>query len=73
MAGSTATVSGLTLTADRTEGRRRRLSTVVVERDPSAIPTDDNVAVPGAAANGASVVAGSSPVVSSSKTESTVE
>jgi Mg2+/Co2+ transporter CorC len=37
VAGSTATVSGLTLTADRTEGRRRRVSTVVVERDHSAV------------------------------------
>jgi len=34
--GSTATVSGLVLTADRTEGRRRRVSTVVVERDTAA-------------------------------------
>jgi len=31
--GSTATISGLVLRADRTEGRRRRLSTVLVERD----------------------------------------
>jgi len=37
VAGSTATVSGLTLTADRTEGRRRRVSTVVVERDHSVV------------------------------------
>jgi CBS domain containing-hemolysin-like protein len=35
--GSTATVSGLVLTADRTEGRRRRVSTVVVERDQAAL------------------------------------
>ena len=34
--GSTATVSGLVLTADRTEGRRRRVSTVLVERDKAA-------------------------------------
>ncbi len=33
--GSTVTVSGLVLTAERTEGRRRRLQTVLVERDPS--------------------------------------
>jgi hypothetical protein len=30
-------VSGLHLTADRTEGRRRRVSTVVVERDHTAV------------------------------------
>ena len=35
--GSTATVSGLVLRADRTEGRRRRLSTVLVERDQALI------------------------------------
>ena len=33
IAGSTAEFSGLVLTADRTEGRRKRLSTVLVERD----------------------------------------
>jgi len=37
LAGSTATVSGLILTADRTEGRRKRLSTVLVERDQDLI------------------------------------
>lgn len=37
LAGSTATVFGLVLTADRTEGRRKRLSTVLVERDQSLI------------------------------------
>ncbi|QNE47046.1 HlyC/CorC family transporter [Glaciihabitans sp. INWT7] len=31
--GSVATISGLILTAERTEGRRKRLSTVLVERD----------------------------------------
>ncbi|MBC7761956.1 MAG: HlyC/CorC family transporter, partial [Candidatus Saccharibacteria bacterium] len=31
--GSVATHSGLILTAERTEGRRKRLSTVLVERD----------------------------------------
>ena len=35
LAGSTAGYSGLILTADRTEGRRKRLSTVIVERDPA--------------------------------------
>ena len=35
--GSVATVSGLVLTAERTEGRRKQLSTVVVERDQSLI------------------------------------
>ncbi|GAB2448211.1 hemolysin family protein [Conyzicola lurida] len=35
--GSSATVSGLVLTADRTEGRRRRVSTVLVERDQAAL------------------------------------
>jgi len=35
--GSTATVSGLILRADRTEGRRKQLVTVVVERDQSLI------------------------------------
>jgi CBS domain containing-hemolysin-like protein len=37
--GSTAKVSGLLLTAERTDGRRRRLSAVRVERDPDA-PVD---------------------------------
>jgi len=35
--GSTVTVSGLVLTADRTEGRRRDLQTVLVERDPALV------------------------------------
>lgn len=35
--GSVATVSGLILTAERTEGRRKRLSTVLVERDAALI------------------------------------
>ncbi|BDZ46645.1 hypothetical protein GCM10025866_25540 [Naasia aerilata] len=34
--GSQATVAGLRLTAERTDGRRRRLSAVRVERDPDA-------------------------------------
>ncbi|MCU1549663.1 MAG: HlyC/CorC family transporter [Glaciihabitans sp.] len=37
VAGSTATASGLILTAERTEGRRKRISTVLVERDQSLI------------------------------------
>jgi CBS domain containing-hemolysin-like protein len=35
--GSTASISGLVMRADRTEGRRRRLSTVLVERDQALI------------------------------------
>ena len=35
--GSVATYSGLILTAERTEGRRKRLSTVLVERDQALI------------------------------------
>ncbi|TFB53667.1 hemolysin family protein [Cryobacterium tagatosivorans] len=37
VAGSVATVSGLVLTAERTEGRRKRISTVLVERDEALI------------------------------------
>ena len=37
--GAEATVSGLVLTAERTEGRRKRLSTVIVERDQSLAET----------------------------------
>ncbi|WP_403024623.1 hemolysin family protein [Salinibacterium sp. GXW1014] len=40
--GDTASVSGLLLTADRTEGRRRRLATVIVERDQSLAPDADD-------------------------------
>ena len=40
IAGSTAQYSGLVLTADRTEGRRKRLSTVLVERDQALIDAD---------------------------------
>ncbi|QEE61398.1 HlyC/CorC family transporter [Salinibacterium sp. dk2585] len=40
--GDTASVSGLLLTADRTEGRRRRLATVIVERDQSLAPEADD-------------------------------
>ena len=38
--GSTTTVSGLILTAERTEGRRKRLSTVIVERDQALIDAE---------------------------------
>jgi CBS domain containing-hemolysin-like protein len=37
VAGSVTTISGLILRAERTEGRRRRLSTVIVERDQALI------------------------------------
>jgi hypothetical protein len=37
VAGSTASVSGLILTAERTEGRRKRISTVLARRDQSLI------------------------------------
>jgi CBS domain containing-hemolysin-like protein len=37
VAGSSAGYSGLLLTADRTEGRRKRVSTVLVERDQALI------------------------------------
>jgi CBS domain containing-hemolysin-like protein len=37
VAGSVATTSGLILTAERTEGRRKRISTVLVERDEALI------------------------------------
>src|SRR4051794_6619877 len=40
-AGSVAAISGLILTADRTEGRRKRLVTVLVERDESLIQAQD--------------------------------
>ncbi|MGV8969837.1 MAG: hemolysin family protein [Microbacteriaceae bacterium] len=39
--GSTATISGLVMRADRTEGRRRRLSTVLVERDEALIDVQE--------------------------------
>jgi Mg2+/Co2+ transporter CorC len=39
--GSVVTTSGLHFTADRTEGRRRRLSTVLVERDAALINAQD--------------------------------
>jgi CBS domain containing-hemolysin-like protein len=37
VAGSVASTSGLILTAERTEGRRKRISTVLVERDEALI------------------------------------
>ncbi|TPW74461.1 hemolysin family protein [Schumannella soli] len=39
--GSTVTVSGLVLTAERTDGRRGRLRTVVVERDPDLADAEE--------------------------------
>ena len=41
VAGSTATASGLILTAERTEGRRKRISTVLVEREHALIEAQD--------------------------------
>jgi CBS domain containing-hemolysin-like protein len=41
VAGSRANVSGLVLTAERTEGRRKQLVTVLVERDASSETDDD--------------------------------
>ena len=40
VAGSSAAYSGLILAADRTEGRRKRLTTVIVERDQALIDAD---------------------------------
>lgn len=40
VAGSRVSTSGLVLTAERTEGRRKRLSTVLVERDTPLIDED---------------------------------
>jgi CBS domain containing-hemolysin-like protein len=37
VAGSTGSISGLILTAERTEGRRKRIATVLVERDQALI------------------------------------
>jgi len=39
--GSSATVAGLVLTAERTEGRRKRLVTVVVERDEALLDAEE--------------------------------
>ena len=54
--GSVARHSGLVLTAERTEGRRKRLSTVLVERDQSLI---DAQAAFGTASSGTSSSGGS--------------
>ncbi|WP_308464812.1 hemolysin family protein [Rathayibacter soli] len=40
--GSTASTGGLLLTAERTEGRRKRISTVLVERDTALIDVDED-------------------------------
>jgi len=53
--GSVTTVSGLILRADRTEGRRRRLSTVLVERDQALIEAQASFA-PSTPASGTPVV-----------------
>jgi magnesium and cobalt exporter, CNNM family len=42
--GDVVHVSGLILTADRTDGRRRRLTRVLVQRDPAAADPDDEEA-----------------------------
>jgi len=42
VAGSEARVSGLVLTADRTDGRRKRISTVLVHRDPDISTNSTN-------------------------------
>jgi CBS domain containing-hemolysin-like protein len=41
LAGSSATHSGIILTAERTEGRRKRVTTVLVERDQALIDAED--------------------------------
>ncbi len=41
IAGSSATVSGLVLTADRFEGRRNQLATLLVEREPEPEPEEE--------------------------------
>jgi CBS domain containing-hemolysin-like protein len=44
--GSAATISGLVLTAERTEGRRKHLTTVLVERDQALIDAERAFAKP---------------------------
>ncbi|TAM70090.1 MAG: HlyC/CorC family transporter [Microbacteriaceae bacterium] len=41
VSGATASTGGLRLTAERTEGRRKRISTVLVERDTALIDPDE--------------------------------
>ena len=41
VAGSTASALGLVLTADRTEGRRKQVTTVLVERDTALLEVDE--------------------------------
>ena len=41
VAGSTAEYSGLILTAERTEGRRKRITTLLVERDQALIDAQE--------------------------------
>jgi CBS domain containing-hemolysin-like protein len=48
--GSEATISGLVLTAERTEGRRKHLTTVLVERDQALIDAELAFAAPEKAA-----------------------
>ncbi|MFT2706290.1 hemolysin family protein [Clavibacter zhangzhiyongii] len=48
--GSVVRVGGLVLTADRVEGRRTRISTILVERDRADDPDDDHEAAPAGAA-----------------------
>jgi hypothetical protein len=40
IAGASASVGGLLLIADRFEGRRNRLATVLVRRDPARAPAE---------------------------------
>jgi CBS domain containing-hemolysin-like protein len=42
--GDVARAAGLVLTADRTDGRRRRLTALLVQRDPEAVAQDAEVA-----------------------------
>ncbi|OUE18710.1 Magnesium and cobalt efflux protein CorC [Clavibacter michiganensis] len=48
--GSVVRVGGLVLTADRVEGRRTRISTILVERDRAGDADDDHEAAPAGAA-----------------------
>jgi CBS domain containing-hemolysin-like protein len=41
VAGSRGEISGLVLVAERTEGRRKRISTIIVERDPALAAAQD--------------------------------